>query len=304
MPGLKRKRLSTIQPMALSAAQVNAAPVSVKGVVPGCRWLTITPDLALKWLEQNQNNRTIRQGHVERLASDMTAGRWRGLNGEAIRFDSHGRLVDGQHRLWACFLSKVVFESLVIDDIDAEDYSTIGIGAKKSLGDFLGPMGKEKNVHLLASTIRLVHLWRHGQLGSMGEGGGRLLPTIAEMEKTFLDNPNIRDSVNALASMNATRRLLNATYACLIHYAGTLDNKSASVQSFLDRLGSGLGLAADDPVYCLRKELEKMRGPTPGRHRVGRQYVLAMAIKAWNASKREQRMKALVFKVGEAFPVL
>lgn len=289
--------------MALSAAQVNAVPVPLEGTTPKCKWVTVSPELAMKWLEgANQNNRSIRDAHVRRLASDMINGRWRGQNGEAIRFDTEGRLVDGQHRLWACVVSNVAFETLVIEDVSSEDYSTIGIGAKKSLGDFLGPMHGEKNVHLLAATIRIVYLWRHRLLGNMKDG--KTFPTIAELEITFRDNPNIRESVNTVSGLNQMRKLLTATYAALIHYAGTLDNKSASVHSFLERLGNGLGLERDDPVYQLRNFLLSQQSPSPGHRRPGKEYVLALAIKAWNASKKTEKMKSLQFRVGETFPVL
>jgi hypothetical protein len=78
----------------------------------GVEWMTVTPDQALKWLEDtNTNNRSVRDIHVQRLASDMKNGKWRGFNGEAIRFDSLGRLVDGQHRLWACTVAGVPFDT-------------------------------------------------------------------------------------------------------------------------------------------------------------------------------------------------
>lgn len=290
--------------MSLTAAQVSAVPVPIKGETPQCRWVKISPELAMRWLEGevNHNNRTIRDAHVRRLSEDMKQGRWRGMNGEAIRFDGKGRLVDGQHRLWACVVANVSFDSLVIDDVDEDDYSTIGIGAKKSLADFLGPMGGEKNVHLLASAIRLVYLWQHRLLGNMKDG--KSFPTIAELEITLRDHPNIRDSVNTLSGMSATRRLLNPTYGTLIHYAGTLENKSASVHSFLERLGTGLGLEADDPVYHLRKFLLSQQGPAAGHRRPGKQYMLALAIKAWNFSKKNERIKALIFRVDETFPAL
>jgi hypothetical protein len=40
--------------------------------------MTVTPDLATKWLEgKNANNRKISDKHVARLARDMTQGNWR-----------------------------------------------------------------------------------------------------------------------------------------------------------------------------------------------------------------------------------
>jgi len=62
--------------------------------------MDITPSQAFAWLEGNTHNRPLDQAHVERLARDMKAGRWR-LTHQGIAFDTTGLLVDGQHRLWA-----------------------------------------------------------------------------------------------------------------------------------------------------------------------------------------------------------
>lgn len=132
---------------------------------PKASWVTVTPELAMKWLDEtNTKNRKVRQAHVDNMASDMLAGKWRGKNGEAIRFDTDGRLVDGQHRLYACIQAELPFDTLLVIGVDPEDYNSIGIGARKSFGDFLGPVHGEKNVALYAATVRLVFAWRSGNL--------------------------------------------------------------------------------------------------------------------------------------------
>lgn len=176
----------------------------------------------------------------------MRDGKWNGMNGEAIRFDTEGRLVDGQHRLWACVLAETPFETLMITDVDANSYSTIGIGRPKSFGDFLGPINGEKNVTMLASVIRLIYFWSNGLLPQMK--AGYFAPTIKQLEVTFADHPKVRDSVNRVMSLTDTKRILTGSFCALIHYAGTIQHKNARVESFLERLGSGLGLTADDPV--------------------------------------------------------
>jgi hypothetical protein len=228
----------------------------------------------------------------------MKNSKWRGRNGEAIRFDTDGRLVDGQHRLYACIQAGVEFESLLVTGVSPDDYSTIGVGAKKSFGDFLGPIHGEKNVNLLASSLRLVHGWSSGDLGNFLSS----VPSISELEVTYRDHPKLRDSVARVAGMKDLRRLLTPTYAVLIHYAGTQSGHAARVESFFERLGNGLGLTDTDAVYHLRKFLLSQK--TAGQRRVGRIYVLALAIKAWNASKEEKPTRALSFKANEEFPVL
>lgn len=60
----------------------------------------VTPTLAASWLEKNENNRPINWNYVAQLARDMKAGRF-ACTHQGIAFDTEGRLIDGQHRLWA-----------------------------------------------------------------------------------------------------------------------------------------------------------------------------------------------------------
>ncbi len=254
----------------------------------------------MQWLDEtNRNNRKVRQQWVDQLADDMLAGRWRGQNGEAIRFDTTGRLVDGQHRLWACVQSGTAFETLVVTGVDIEDFKTIGIGGTKRLSDFLGPIYDVKNVNLYSSTLRLVHIWRTGRLKPGYKSIGH---SISELEASHHDHPQLQDSVNWVTNNMDLRRLLNPTYASFIHYVAYLDGKQAAVESFLSCVGNGLGLLEDHPVYQLRKFLLSQQGLKFGQKRPGREYMLALLIKAWNAHKNGEKTKALVFKVGETFP--
>ena len=60
--------------------------------------MDVTPSQAANWLEGNTHNRPVTQAHVERLAAEMSAGRWR-LTHQGIAFSTRGVLLDGQHRL-------------------------------------------------------------------------------------------------------------------------------------------------------------------------------------------------------------
>lgn len=65
----------------------------------------VTPELAAKWLEKN-NNRRLRMPRVEEMARDMLNGQWRDTH-QAIAFNCDGSLKDGQHRLHAVVKSGV-----------------------------------------------------------------------------------------------------------------------------------------------------------------------------------------------------
>ena len=61
----------------------------------------ITPELAEQYLTKNTNNyRSMSNSVVNAYATDMKTGNWK-FNGDSIKFNKSGILVDGQHRLAA-----------------------------------------------------------------------------------------------------------------------------------------------------------------------------------------------------------
>ena len=62
--------------------------------------MEITPIIATQWLENNEGNRRLNWNYIAQLARDMKAGCFVCTH-QGIAFDNQGRLIDGQHRLWA-----------------------------------------------------------------------------------------------------------------------------------------------------------------------------------------------------------
>lgn len=267
--------------------------------VPTCHFVTITPALAIEWLERNTLNRFVRDTLVAELGRDMLAGRWRGHNGEAIRFDSQGRLVDGQHRLWACVNADVPFISLVVEGIDPEDYDTIGIGRKKSFVDF---MREEKNRTLLSSVVRLVFVWESGRLSMEMGSRSSTTASIKEMQETLVASPDIREAVNHVASrFGGLRGLVSQSYVSLVYYAAIRTGSKEKAESFLTTLRDGLGLDELSPIYHLRKFLQVNAA---NRRKAPQQHVLALFVKAWNLFLTGRKVGLLRIRADEEFPVL
>src|SRR5258708_40251676 len=91
-------------------------PIPVPKPIPGAppAFATeITPEMATQWLEKNTMNRRIRQSDVDNLTGIMKRGQWE-LNGETIIISDTGDVLDGQHRLSACFLGNTAFQSYVV----------------------------------------------------------------------------------------------------------------------------------------------------------------------------------------------
>lgn len=88
-------------------------------------------------LEQNTKNYRAPKVHIVKMyADEMAQGRWI-ANGDSIRFDRNGVLIDGQHRLKAIIKSGVPQEFVVVEDLDPECVKTIDIAHKRSIEDYL-----------------------------------------------------------------------------------------------------------------------------------------------------------------------
>lgn len=266
---------------------------------PKMSWVIVTPQMATEWLERNTLNRSVRDSLVKELSRDMLAGRWRGYNGEAIRFDTEGRLVDGQHRLWAAIEGPCSFKTLVVTGIDPDDYDTIGIGRKKSFADF---MRQEKNRTLLASTVRLAFLWETNRLSGELTARSATTATIKELQETLEACPLIREAVNRVSSAyTSLKGLLSQSYASLLYYAALKNGQKDKIEQFLNGVRDGLNLDQTSPVYHLRKQ---MLSNQASRSKIPGPYMLALAIKGWNMFIADRKVLQLRFKADEAFPIL
>lgn len=168
---------------------------------PSYNVVDVTPDLAEKWLGQNNHNRNLRDRAVAAYARDMKAGNW-AENGESIKFAKDGTLLDGQHRLWAVVDSGVTVRMLVVTGLEGSDQETMDAGRKRSLSDALHLRG-EINSSILGSVLRRTLMWEHGSY----RNSGTYTPTNTEC-LTFLEaHPEVRESTQAAAALRKPSRL-------------------------------------------------------------------------------------------------
>lgn len=93
--------------------------------------------LAMKWLADNATyNRPVRVGVVSQYAEMMKRGDWK-LTHQGVAFDTHGILIDGQHRLMAIVKANVVVPMMVTRDTPEGAFSSIDCGVHRSVSDRL-----------------------------------------------------------------------------------------------------------------------------------------------------------------------
>lgn len=241
---------------------------------PAVEIVDVTPAMAESWLAKNPNNRNLRVPLVQSYARDMASGNWM-LNGETLKFDTDGKLIDGQHRLSAIAAANVTVPMVVMQGVDADVMDTVDVGAKRTYADALRLQG-EDNTTTLAAVVRRAVMWKRGTRTNTGA----LRPTAREMNTFIGENPQIRTSAD-VAARYATRTLLPASVIGLCHWLfSPLDPDDADW--FLARVADGDGLAKDDPIAALRNRIVKMR---VGGGRANETEALALVIYAWNAHR-------------------
>ncbi len=101
----------------------------------------IMPEEAKFILENcNNNNRPLKENKARYFANLMTAGMF-GANSGSITFDQYGNLADGQHRIFASYLSGVPLECTILRDFPASAKVNIDQGTLRSTNDAMHIMG-------------------------------------------------------------------------------------------------------------------------------------------------------------------
>lgn len=124
---------------------------------------TITPAIAEQYLETNKRNRQASRASVTKYANIILRDEWM-LNGEAIKFCSDGRLLDGQHRLHAVIKAGKPIDTVVIRGLEAEAFKTMDACKVRSQGDYLHVLGYKYTVPL-ATAARILYTFERGFAG-------------------------------------------------------------------------------------------------------------------------------------------
>jgi hypothetical protein len=249
----------------------------------------VTPETAKRLLERVVSSGKLDQASVQAFERDMRDGRWT-LNGAPIVLSADGQVLDGRTRLSACIRSGTFFDTLIVQGVDIAAFETIDSVRKRTLADVLS-MREELHGRALGAALKI--LWTYGAGGTPGAGKATTPTTLLGVLE---EHPGIRDSIKpALRAMP----LLPHGCGIALHYlASAVDPNRAS--QFLAQIQDPITDAANDPVGRLREVLVATRGQGGARKQT---YVLAVAIKAWNAFAAGKTIKVLRFAPErESFP--
>lgn len=270
--------------------------------------LSVTPEIASRWLESNDKNRRISWLHVRKLAQIMQSGAW-ALNGQTVSFDDNGRLLDGQHRLNAVVQSGMTVPMAIAVGVnDPEAFKTYDeLQLKRGAHHIAGMMGVA-DANKVAACARIVLAWEKAntpdQFAAFVRQGFNDARGSDIAEKAHAIEGKVRDAHNAIGkSLPKSSGAESVVLAMLVIF---FDEAPLSATLFANKLKSGVCHSSEDPCLHLRDRLIAGRGSTPAKE--WKSTLAALMVKAFNAHCEGRHIKALRFRQEgprqESFPKL
>lgn len=248
----------------------------------------VTPQVAAEWLLHNNSNRRLDERRVKVYEKVIREGLWK-VNGDAIRFDSEGNLVDGQHRLQAIVKSGCPVETFVTRGLDKEVFPTIDNGKSRTSADVFYINGV-KNATIITGILKTYEELKKGHRDTKSS----ITITNIEAQKMYFKDAEFYDMV--ITETNTLRKGNSFLPASTIGGNACYLIKERSypedmVFSFFRQL-CGKQMIKDNGIYLLRERLMKERLHGVKTTRYVQQILL---IKVWNAYVKGKPLKKLVY---------
>lgn len=280
-------------------------------VTPHAEVRNVTPALAEAWMKCNTRNRNLSQAHVETIKADLESGNWL-LTPDAIAFDDHGVLINGQHRLQAIIESGISAPCIVATGLSHDSFVVTDDGRRRTFGDVLH-IEHIPNWSGVAATVALVMIWTNNgdprgtaiRSASNGNRGYRQLTKREKKDLYDLDPKGFQDATAAGNRLASTISLPASWWGAAMYLFTQQDAEDAAEFEHMLRTGEtsdGTPLRSDHPARQLRESI--LRDAASPRPTLKQQKVLAMAliVKAWNYFRKGEPVKLLKFRTGGARP--
>lgn len=254
--------------------------------------IDLTPEIAEDWLNHgNTHNRPILDTHVDYLASEMKARRWR-LTHQGIAFSTNQVLLDGQHRLWAVVFSGVTVPMRVFVNEPPETMGVLDTGQRRrndqilTLTAGLGEVSPSDLATLRAMLMGAGKQRRHSP-GEEGALFARHREAIRFAIDTLKTGGKFRGVATAATRAVLARAWYSADRGLLRHFAEVLST------------GRPVG-EHDEPVLLL---FQFLIGTPGSRNSAGRHECYRKTQRALSAFLRGEKLTRLYVAAEELFPL-
>lgn len=252
------------------------------------RTIIVTQSLASMMLERGIHNRSLRKAKIKCFMEDMINGKWE-INGESLKFNLNGELVDGFHRLTA--FKKSGLESVkftIFSKITDEAPSRLDSGSPRTPGDMVD-FEQGKNSIMTATAIKIYHTLMDGRFGDVGSTV-RIMSNH-DVKHYFRDNREKLEEIITKAQRaykQSGKIFTPGIFGGVLMYLSTIDKTDA--EFFMEKLGTGSDLPHDSPILALRNKFFRMKGT---RLKLTQSEILKLCVFAWNKFRENKRCTVL-----------
>lgn len=226
---------------------------------PSCAFERVSITTAEAWLECNVSNRPMDERMVSRYVTLMKSSKFM-LTGDAVQFDTEGRLVNGQHRLEAIRRSGIAQTMLVVRGLEPKVFKVLDYGKRRSPADALHVEGFV-NSRNLAALCKLICAWIAGRL----EGISKMSVEphyIVDIAYRF-DSNELPETVSGAIKYTHNlypkfKQLLPLSFVSFVYwaYARLGAEEKEKITSFVEQLATGFGIEdRQTPAGQLRRIL-------------------------------------------------
>lgn len=259
----------------------------------------ITPERASTLLLKNPHNRKISNTLVVQYTQLMQRGEWK-FNGDPIRVNGDGSLIDGQHRLSAIVASGQPQRCVVISGLESDAFKTIDCGKKRSTGDMLSIRGYGGAVHGLAAAGRALLVYETGVYWNSKAQRIDWSPTSSQIIDYIDSHPDVASAFYKIQSDYTYALKLLGNGPATLSLVLMRRTNPGKAEEFMTGVETGVTDGEGDPRHILRETLARLRIGTFRTMRY--EETAAFVIKAMNAFFGGKPLKILRFKKNESFP--
>lgn len=267
-------------------------------------WKTIDQPTAEAMLLRNPigANRRPTLPAVKYYARQMADKKWK-KTGQAILFDTDGKLLDAGHRLWAGYLSGASFDTYVIGDVpaDPEVFAYIDNGKTRSSADALATAGLNGLSKSLALVVAMAMRFEQGLYTASSK---KSMDKVAPIEVVHYvqEHDNLRKAVRLVAGeyKAAAKVIEYKDVAAFVAYQILELHGEETLDSFMSEVGHvGIEHEEGSPIGALQKVMEE---DETSKEPMEKHQVLGHVIKAFNTWVTGEKVKKITLKVNETFP--
>lgn len=254
------------------------------------KYVFMTPEKAKELLDINVRNRSINQRLVNRIAGDISRGKWQ-VNGETIKVSSTNKLLDGQHRLSAIIKSGMPCHLWMVDGLDDNCHATIDSGLPRGAHHTL-QIENIRNANLLASAIALIKKIENREITT-----SKRPSNVAILDNYNKDPDGFNGATRFITGRLWLRKYVGGSVACACYYIASKISKDQA-NEFFDKLASGAGLDEGSPILTCRNFMIKQR-ESRGIAEAGRQLkfqTYQVIAKCWNAYREGSKLSKIILR--------